>query len=125
MCAMVRMTPRFYFIISYYDVKKRRSKFDEISLLLNLNPTTAKVLRLLIEARKRGKGLTSEQISTRLNLPQSNIVYHLNKLMVGGLVVRMGRVYFLRGPTLKDTFDEVEQDIQRYFKHLKQLAEGL
>lgn len=122
---MGKVTPRFYFIISYYDVKKQKSKFDEIALLLNLNATTAKVLRLLIEARKRGKGLTSDQISGRLNIPQSNVVYHLNKLMIGGLVIRMGRLYFLRGPTLLETFDEIEQDIQRYFNHLKQLAKGL
>jgi predicted transcriptional regulator len=71
---------------------------------------------------KEGGGMRSIIISKKMRLTRGGTVYHLNKLMESGLIVRRGREYELRAQSLEETVDEMEDDMRRMFKMVKRMA---
>lgn len=80
------------------------------------------VFRALVKSSERGEGISSRDIMTLSETSQAAVIYHLNNFQRSGLVIKDGRNYYLRGHTLSQTLDEMEEDIRRRFEHLKQIA---
>lgn len=77
------------------------------------------ILREFAVAAQKGKGLTSSELATSLNMvmhppvARSTVIYHLNRFIEIGLIVKKGRQYFLRATEMTKTIEEIEYDMQR------------
>ena len=80
------------------------------------------IFRQIVESEKSGRPSKSIVISRKFKVTRGGAVYHLNRLIETGLVVRHGREYELRAANLTETMDEVEEDMLRMFKRMKQIA---
>ena len=76
--------------------------------------------QLLKENRAR---MNSEK--TNKKGTQGAIVYHINMFMSHGLVIKQGRRYFLRSASLDETIEELEQDMLRRMRKLRELAKHI
>ncbi len=70
-----------------------------------------------------GKGVTSKVLNKKLDVPRSTIIYHLNRFICSGLVVRRGRKYYLRSEDMRGTIDELRADMEREFSRMMQFAD--
>ncbi|MFH1750610.1 MAG: hypothetical protein ABH863_02940 [Candidatus Micrarchaeota archaeon] len=82
----------------------------------------AAILREILRHESKGSGTRSISISRKMRVTRGGAVYHLNKLMATGLIVRKGRDYVLRGENLSDSVEEVEEDVRRVFKSIRRMA---
>src|SRR3989344_661495 len=80
------------------------------------------ILKEILRHESRGGGMRSISISRKMRVTRGGAIYHLNKLMATGLIVRRGRDYELRGGNLSESVDEVEQDMQRVFRLIRKMA---
>jgi len=80
------------------------------------------VFRALVKASMRGEGISSRDLMLLSETSQAAVIYHLNLFQRSGLLVKDGRNYHLRGRTLEDTLDELENDMHRRFEHLRGIA---
>ncbi len=80
------------------------------------------VFRALVKAGMRGEGILSRDLMQLSEVSQAAVIYHLNSFQRSGLVIKDGRNYYLRGRTLAATLEEMENDMQRRFGHLKAIA---
>ena len=87
--------------------------------------TAYRILKALIESAKDGKGLTSEELSGLVEPTIGSVHYHLKKLMLAGLVVKLESAYELRMNSLRKTIDEIERDILRTLGDIKRIAEDV
>lgn len=83
------------------------------------------VFRAIVKAGKSGGGISSRDIMQFGEVTQAAIIYHLNLFQRSGLVVKDGRNYFLRAPTLEQTLLEMEEDTRRRFEQLKKTAKKI
>ncbi len=70
-----------------------------------------------------GKGVTSKVLNKKLEVPRSTVIYHLNRFIYSGLVVRKGRKYYLRSEDMHGTIEELHADIEREFSRMMQFAD--
>jgi predicted transcriptional regulator len=87
--------------------------------------TAARIFRALLEATKRGEGLSSDELAEKLGLSRGTMVHHLNKLMKSGLVIHHQGRYKLRAFSLQRTVEEVKRDIARVFENINQVAKSI
>lgn len=84
--------------------------------------TAFKILKALIKSAKEGKGLTSEELTKKVEPTIGSVIYHLKKLMKAGLVVKLGSTYELRMNSLLATINEIEKDINMALENIKKIA---
>ncbi len=81
------------------------------------------ILREILKKESSGReGIRSIIISRKMHVTRGGAIYHLNRLMDTGLIVRRGRQYELRGQNLRDTVEEMEEDMRRLFKNMRRMA---
>lgn len=80
------------------------------------------VFKALIRAGRKGEGISSRDIMQLSEVSQAAVIYHLNMFQRSGIVIKDGRNYFLRGQTLEQTLEEIENDMHRRFDQIKQIA---
>lgn len=73
----------------------------------------------------KGDGVTSKDLNKRLDMPRSTVIYHLNRFIYSGLVVRKGRKYYLRSNDMASTIEELQSEMLMEFNKLIQFAERL
>ena len=83
----------------------------------------ARILESIIQKSISGDGITSKEISETVKVPRSTVIYHLNRFLSSGLIVRSGRKYFLRSNDMASTIEEIESDMLREFSRLIHMAE--
>ena len=84
--------------------------------------TAARIFKLLLEAAREGKGLSSDELAAKIGLTRGTVVHHLIKMIKGGLVIYHEGQYKLRGRSLRSTLGEIERDINRVFENLYKVA---
>jgi predicted transcriptional regulator len=83
------------------------------------------IFKEIIEAQKKDKGVRTIEITKRAHVTQAAVVYHMNTFIRNGIIIREGREYRLRGRTLDETFDELEQDMLRRMRRMRELAKRI
>ncbi|MFN7991348.1 MAG: hypothetical protein U0R44_04295 [Candidatus Micrarchaeia archaeon] len=83
------------------------------------------VFRAIVKASMRGEGISSRDIMSLNEVSQAAVIYHLNLFQRSGLLVKDGRNYFLRAPTLEQTLEEMENDVHRRFENLRSIAKKI
>ncbi len=79
----------------------------------------------IIEANKKNRGVKTIDVTKKTHVTQAAVVYHMNTFMKNGLIIREGTAYRLRGRNLDETFDELEQDMLRRMRRMRELAKRL
>lgn len=83
------------------------------------------IFRALVRAAKKGEGISSRELMEEIPVTQAAIVYHLNNFMRSGLVIKQGRSYILRGGSLQNALEEIENDMVRRMGQLKEIAKKI
>lgn len=84
--------------------------------------TSFRILKALIKSAKEGKGLTSEELTEKVEPTIGSVIYHLKKLMKAGLVVKLDSTYELRMKSLLTTINEIEKEIIMTLENIKKIA---
>jgi predicted transcriptional regulator len=71
------------------------------------------ILRNFTEAAYENKGLASSELELNTELARSTVIYHLNRFIEVGLLVKRGRKYYLRASEMHKAIEEIEYDINR------------
>ncbi len=96
--------------------------------LFNIRDKDRSCFRIFIEllkATKRNKSITSDELAQTLDLARSTVMHHIHKLMETGLVIYESKGYMLRVNNLSVLIDELEQDMARTCRALRQVAEDI
>ena len=81
------------------------------------------LLKEIVGASFEGSGVTSRELNIMLETPRTTVIYHLNRFISSGLVVRRGRKYFLRATDMESTIEELQADMIREFNRMIEFAE--
>jgi len=79
----------------------------------------------LLKSAKQQESLTSDELGEKLSLTRGTIIHHIDKLMDSGLVIHEKNKYLLRVEKLSSLIEEVEKDLERTTKNLKQVAHDI
>jgi hypothetical protein len=86
------------------------------------NELANEIFKQLVLASRERTGVSTRQIKDKAQVTQGAVTYHMNVFIRSGVVVRQGRMYYLRAPTLDDTLSELEQYMVRRMERLRELA---
>lgn len=87
-----------------------------------LEPT---MFKEIVGASFEGSGITSRELNDKLNTPRTTVIYHLNRFISSGLIVRKRTKYFLRSVDMESTIEEMQADMFREFNRMMQFAEKI
>lgn len=87
--------------------------------------TASNLFKEVLSASEKGLMLSSSELSRKIKISRTATLNQLNNLMRSGLVVRHGRFYISRSPSIFRTVEEVEEDIERIFQRMKNAAKDL
>ncbi|MCL5430213.1 MAG: winged helix-turn-helix domain-containing protein [Candidatus Marsarchaeota archaeon] len=85
---------------------------------LDEDKSVEKILEELAEAARDSRGLTSSELQKDKELARSTVIYHLNRFIDSGLVVKQGRQYYLRAMELSKAIEEIEYDLEKELKKM-------
>jgi hypothetical protein len=83
------------------------------------------IFREIVEARKENRGVRTIEVTKKAHVTQAAVVYHMNTFVRNGIVIKQGRQYVLRGENLDRTFEELEFDMLRRMRRMRELAKRL
>jgi predicted transcriptional regulator len=83
------------------------------------------ILKDFIYAAFRDSGLSSSEIKLDRPTPRSTVVYHLNRFVDMGIVVKRGRKYYLRATDMSRVVEELEYDMNREMMKMLDMAKEL
>jgi hypothetical protein len=83
------------------------------------------ILQEIANTSLKGDGTTSKMLNKKLSVPRSTVIYHLNRFIYSGLVIRRGRKYFLRSNDMVSTLEDLQGEILREFSRLIEFAEKM
>lgn len=87
--------------------------------------TAFHILKALLKAAKKGKGLTSEDLTKFVEPTIGSVIYHLKKLMKAGLVVKLNSSYELRMHSFLKTIEEIENEVIMTLGDIKKIAKDI
>ncbi|MDE1811099.1 MAG: hypothetical protein KGH66_03595 [Candidatus Micrarchaeota archaeon] len=71
------------------------------------------MLREFADAAYKNEGLSSAEITLDTPIARSTVIYHINRFIDTGLVVKRGRKYYLRASEMSKAIEEIEYDIEK------------
>ena len=78
---------------------------------------------MLIRIAKRGpEKISTTTLADERGEKRTSLVYHINRLIAMGVVVREGRSLCLRASNFERTIEEIERDVLRVFEDMKKIA---
>lgn len=86
------------------------------------DPIEEQILLEFARAAQHSDGLTSSELDIDTDLARSTIIYHLNRFIEVGLIVKKGRKYYLRGSEMQKAIEEIEYDIEREMRRMLDTA---
>ncbi len=108
------------------DINKIIEWFCEVFDLANKgNELEPAIFREIVSSSMQGDGVTSKELTKELDMPRSTVIYHLNRFIDTGLVVRKGRMYQLRSEDLASTIEDIQADMFREFGRMISLAQRM
>ncbi len=80
------------------------------------------ILKKFTYAAYRNRGLASSELKLKTDLARSTVIYHLNRFIEAGLLVKRGRKYYLRASEMYKAIEEIEYDINREMQRMLDTA---
>ncbi|MBW2988770.1 winged helix-turn-helix transcriptional regulator [Candidatus Woesearchaeota archaeon] len=109
-------------------INKELQWFGRSLGLFNLRDKDKSCFRVFIELLKSAKRkypVSSDELASRLGLTRGTVIHHINKLIESGIVIPVKHKYILRVDNLKALVSEIEKDIERACKDLKEIADHI
>jgi predicted transcriptional regulator len=103
------------------DTEQVINWFCEVFGLTNgagTNTLEVQILKSFLEAAHNEKGMTSSELRLDTDLARSTIIYHLNRFIEVGLLVKKGRKYYLRASKMQKAIEEIEYDVNREMQRM-------
>ncbi len=89
----------------------------------NSNDIGVQILKkFIMNSSSGGSGLSSSDLKLSPRVPKSTAIYHLNRFISSGLIVKKGRKYYLRATNLLRAIEEIEYDINKEFQKMLDTA---
>ncbi len=88
----------------------------------DIEPT---IFQEIVSNSMSGDGVTSKELTEELDMPRSTVIYHLNRFIDTGLVIRRGRKYYLRSEDLASTIEDIQADMFREFGRMIDVAQRM
>jgi predicted transcriptional regulator len=79
----------------------------------------------LLKSAKNRKAMSSNELARQLNLSRGTVIHHINRLMEAGIVVNDHKKYILRVENLQTLVEEIEEDVKRSCKYLREIAQDI
>ncbi|MFH1224726.1 MAG: helix-turn-helix domain-containing protein [Candidatus Diapherotrites archaeon] len=92
---------------------------------IDKDKTASAVFKEIVQSTDKGEALTSTALAQRVKMSRGSVINHLNNLLRAGLIIRHGRFYSARSPSMFRTIEEIEDDIDRVFERMKQRARNI
>ncbi len=86
------------------------------------NGIEAQILGALVKASYNGEGISSSELKLNPEVARSTVIYHLNRLLELGIIVKRGRKYYLRATEMAKTMEEIEYDLEREMQRMIDMA---
>ncbi len=83
------------------------------------------IFKEILTASRTLQGVTSKEIADKTRVTQAAIIYHLNLFMRSGIVVKNGRLYALRAPTLDESLEELEMEMVNRIRKIRTVAKRI
>ena len=98
--------------------------FESLGLIGNRDRDRScfRMVIVLLRDLRHNEGMTSDEISQKVNLSRGTVVHHLHKLMDSGVVVNNRNKYMMRVESLSSLVDEIEHDLYKAMSNLKKVA---
>ena len=96
--------------------------------LFNMRDKNSSCFRVFIELlrnTRKGKFLSSNDLSHLTGLSRATVVHHLNNLIASGLVIPFEGKYKLRGGNLENITQEIRNDLDHVMDDLMAMAQEL
>lgn len=85
--------------------------------------TCIRIFKSILMAK--GEGISAEGLSEETRLSRTAVIHHVKTMMNSGLVVKDGGIFELRTGNLQKIVDEIELDIERTLKSVREIAEDI
>jgi hypothetical protein len=86
------------------------------------NNIEEQILKSFIDAAQTDTGISSSELKLDTTLARSTVIYHLNRFIEVGLLVKKGRKYHLRASEMQKAIEEIEYDVNREMQRLLDTA---
>lgn len=87
------------------------------------NSMEEQILRdFALAAREGEEGLSSSELRFKKDVARSTVIYHLNRFIEAGIIVKHGRKYHLRATEMSKVIEELEYDIDREMQRMLDMA---
>lgn len=80
------------------------------------------ILINFLYAAREGRGISSTELKIEPKIPRSTLIYHLNRFVDMGIIVRKGHKYHLRADNMSKVVEEINYDIDREFMKMLNVA---
>ncbi len=117
------MRPYSKLTIKKIDVPEKNELEEQIRWFAECFDLDNEIFKELFEKGKNG--LRTSNIASKTSRSKSTVLYKLNKLMDTGIVVKKGTMYYLRSNSFERSIEEVEEDVERMFKRMKEIAKNI
>ncbi len=85
--------------------------------------TGLKIFKKILMAKNRG--ISAEDLSDKVNLSRTTVIHHTKAMIDSGMIIREGSLYELRMRSLQKIVDEIEMDVERTLKSIREIAEDI
>lgn len=82
------------------------------------NSIEAQILKQFTQTSRSDKGLSSSEIKVKPPIARSTIIYHLNRFIEAGILIKKGRKYHLRAPEMSKLMEEIEYDLEKEMQRM-------
>lgn len=87
--------------------------------------TVIQIFIELLEAVQKERGVTTQEIATKMGITRGTVLHHMKRLAHRGLVVRKGSIYELREHSLSYSIDRIVEDVNRYVNDILHVSEAI
>jgi predicted DNA-binding transcriptional regulator len=88
----------------------------------SLDSIEVQILGNFATAAYKNQGIASSELKLDTKLARSTVIYHLNRFIDAGLLVKKGRKYYLRASEMQKAIEEIEYDINREMQRMLDTA---
>ncbi len=92
---------------------------------LGISEKCIKLMILINKKMREKEKISLEEISKELKVPKTTISYHIKKFERIGIIRKNGKYYKFRDHKLQYIVDEIEHDLIKELKKLRELAEEI
>jgi predicted transcriptional regulator len=117
------MRPYQKLTIKRIDAPEKNELDEELKWFAECFELDDDIFKELFE--KGSAGLKTSNIASRTNKSRSTVLYKMNKLLDAGIAVKKGSFYYLRSKSFERSIEEVEEDVERMFKRMKEIAKNI